>query len=73
MHSGLVEVDRLARWDVYLRLQKLGIPRMCKLGEPLRVRVDSPTVAIQLRCVIQSVTAPKAFQANHLERCWGLG
>jgi hypothetical protein len=69
----LVEVDRLARWDVYLRLQELAIPCMCKLGEPLRVQVDSPNAAIQLRCVIQAVTAPRAFQVNHLERCWVLG
>jgi hypothetical protein len=66
----LVEVDRLARWDIYLRLQELAIPCKCKWGEPLRVQVDSAISALQLWCVVQSVTATKGSQINHLERCW---
>jgi hypothetical protein len=69
---AVVELDRMTRWDVYLRLQELSIPCKCKLGTPLQVHVDSVAEAIQLWCVVQSCTAEKASHLTHLERCWQL-
>jgi hypothetical protein len=68
----LVELDRMVRWDVYLRLQGLSIPCQCKLGAPLQVQVDGVAAAIQLWCVVQSCTADKVSRTAHLERCWQL-
>jgi len=68
----VVELDRMARWDVYLRLQELSIPCKCKLGVPLQVQVNSVAEAIQLWCVVQSCTAEKVSRVAHLERCWQL-
>ena len=68
--QALVELDRMTRWDVYLRLQELSIPCKCKLGAPLQVHVDSVVEAIQLWCVVQSCTAVKSSRVAHLKRCW---
>jgi hypothetical protein len=67
---AVVELDPMARWDVYLRLQELSIPCICKLAVPLQVQVDSVAAAIQLWCVVQSCTADKVSRTAHLERCW---
>ncbi len=68
----VIELDRMARWDVYLRLQELSMSCKCSLGIPLQVQVDSVAAAIQLWCVIQSCTAEKFSRRAHLERCWQL-
>lgn len=69
---AVVELDRMARWDVYLRLQELSVSCKCKLGVPLQVQVNSVTEAIQLWCVVQACTADKLSHLAHLERCWQL-
>ena len=68
----VVELDPMARWDVYLRLQELSIPCKCKLGASLRVQVESVSEAVQLWCVVQSCTADKVSHVVRLERCWQL-
>jgi hypothetical protein len=70
---AVIELDRMARWEVYLRLQELSIPCKCKLGDPLQVHVNSVVATIQLWCVVQSCTANKFSRIAHLERCWHLG
>lgn len=68
--ATVIEIDRLARWEVYHRLQALSIPCTCKWGEPLRVQIDSPGVAIQLWCVVLGATATRQDRLTFLEQCW---
>lgn len=67
---AVIEIDRTARWDVYLRLQELAVPCECKWNGRLRVQVASVDAAVQLWCVVQMATASKQAQVDHLERCW---
>lgn len=68
----IVEVDRIARWDICLRLRELSIPCQCQCGEPLQVQIDSAISAIQTWCVVQACTASPRSHIEHLEKCWCL-
>jgi hypothetical protein len=70
--STVMEVDRIARWDICLRLRELSIPCQCQCGEPLRVQIDNAIAAIQIWCVVQACTASQRSHVEHLEKCWGL-
>ncbi|MEM6434062.1 MAG: Asr1405/Asl0597 family protein [Cyanobacteria bacterium P01_D01_bin.115] len=65
-----IEIDRIARWDVYFHLQELSVPCQCKHGQALRVQVSHATAAIQLWSVVQAFAAPQQSQIDHLQRCW---
>ena len=65
-----VEIDHIARWDVYFHLQALSVPCQCKQGQALRVQINHATAAIQLWSTVQAFTAPQQSQIDHLQRCW---
>ncbi|MEL6381429.1 MAG: Asr1405/Asl0597 family protein [Cyanobacteria bacterium J06626_18] len=65
-----IELDRVARWDVYFYLQELSIPCECKFNQPLRVQVDSASTAMQLWSLVRVFTASKQQCTEHLEQCW---
>ncbi|MEM9087443.1 MAG: Asr1405/Asl0597 family protein [Cyanobacteria bacterium P01_F01_bin.53] len=65
-----IEVDRIARWDVYFYLQALSIPCECKCNQPLRVQIDTTNTALQLWSLVRVFTAPKQQCVEHLEQCW---
>jgi len=65
-----IQVDLIARWDVYFHLQELSIPCECKHGQPLWVKIDNATAAIQVWSAIQAFTASKQSQVTHLQQCW---
>ena len=70
--GAIVEVNRADRWQVYLRLQELGIPCTCATNQPLRVQVQTVAVGIQVWSVIRQLTTPRRELALALERCWEL-
>ncbi|MBD1924094.1 hypothetical protein H6F77_23925 [Microcoleus sp. FACHB-831] len=65
-----VEVNRADRWQVYLRLQDLGIPCECPSDQPLRVQIQSATAAMQLWSVVKQLTASRQDLVEWLERCF---
>ena len=65
-----VEIEHTVRWDIYSYLQSLSIPCECKLNQPLRVQVETATVAIELWSLVQLFTSPKQLCIDRLERCW---
>ncbi len=65
-------VDCEDRWQVYHRLQSLGIEAQCKSFEPLQVMINTPTEAIQLWSVTRQVCMPRQAIASILNRSWQL-
>ncbi len=59
--------DRVHMWDIYLRLQELGIP----WGES-SLGVENGGQAIQIWCVTRAVVASRQEQVKFLEHCWKL-
>ena len=66
----VVDIKWEDRWQVYLRLQELGIPCVCETNQPLTVEINNPTAAIQLWSVIQQFTASRQHLIKNLEGCW---
>jgi hypothetical protein len=60
------------RWQIYRRLQELGIPCHCRAHQPLRVEVNNGCTLIQLWSVIRQFDAPKEENVEQLKRCWKL-
>ncbi|MGC1309606.1 MAG: Asr1405/Asl0597 family protein [Phormidesmis sp.] len=67
-----VIIDCEDRWQVYHRLQMLGIDASCKSFQPLQVTVNSPTEAIQLWSVIRQLSAPRHQLIAALYQSWQL-
>lgn len=64
--------DRVQQWNLYHRLQELGIP--CG-NSPFSIDIpDIPTVgtAIQIWCATRAVVSPKQEHISFLEQCWRL-
>lgn len=66
----VVEVNWADRWQVYQRLQELGIPCSCVTNQPLQVEISSPTAAIQLWSVMRRFAVSRQDQISTLECCW---
>lgn len=67
---ALVELNRVDRWQVCLRLWELAIPCRCDPDQPLKVQVNNATAAVQLWSVIKQLTSSRSELVNWLERCW---
>jgi hypothetical protein len=65
-----VGIKGAERWEIYWRLQQLGIPCKCATNQPLRAEVPSPTTAIQLWSVVRQTTASRRELVFWLHRCW---
>jgi hypothetical protein len=63
-------ISRCDRWQAYQRLQELQIPCHCSTAGYLEVEVNTPLAAIQVKSVIQQLTASRAELINWLNRCW---
>ncbi|MBW4693412.1 MAG: hypothetical protein KME27_16805 [Lyngbya sp. HA4199-MV5] len=70
--QDLIEVNCDDRWQVYQRLQTLGIPCQCAAYQPLKVQLHSVAMAIQIWSVVRSVTASRQTLSAGLETCWQL-
>ncbi|MEB3279887.1 MAG: hypothetical protein VKK42_13315 [Lyngbya sp.] len=70
-NSEVIEVNCWAdRWQVYRRLQELGIPCSCEVEQPLRVQITNTNQAVQLSSVLKQFTASRQDLLESLERCW---
>ncbi|CEJ46058.1 Asr1405/Asl0597 family protein [Umezakia ovalisporum] len=65
-----VEVDWADRWQVYQRLQQLGISSWCDNNQPLRVEINNPLALVQFWSVMQQLTASRKDLICTLEHCW---
>jgi hypothetical protein len=66
----ILEVSWADRWQVYQRLQELGIPCWCESNQPLKVEIDSPMAAIQLWSLMRQFTHTRQDLIWILEKCW---
>ncbi len=60
------------RWDVFRRLQALGIKCQCSTNEPLLVDLHSPTTIVQIWSVLRQFNASRDDSLDWLDRCWQL-
>lgn len=65
-----IQINTIARWDIYYRLQDLAIPCTCQTGQPLQVNIQSTKDAIQLWSVVKRITACRQDQIAWLNICW---
>jgi hypothetical protein len=68
----VVGVSWADRWQVYQRLQELGIPCWCEANQPLTAEINNPTAAIQLWSVMQRFTLTRQELIWTLEHSWRL-
>lgn len=68
----VVRVSRCDRWQAYQRLQDLGLQCACAGDGTLSVEVQTVGEAIQLRSVIQQLTASRSELIDWLDLCWQL-
>lgn len=60
------------RWQVYHRLQDLGIPCQCKGFQPLTVAIRTPIDAIQLWSIVRRSSQSRSDLAITLNQSWQL-
>jgi hypothetical protein len=66
----VVEVNWADRWQVYQRLQELGIPCWCQANQALTVEIDNPTTAVQFWSVTRQFTDDREDLIWTLEQSW---
>lgn len=66
----VLTISRCDRWQACQRLQELDIPCDCRTDGHLHVEIHHPIVLLQLRSVIQQITASRTELITWLERCW---
>ena len=66
----MVKVNWADRWQVYQRLQELGIPCWCATNQPLTVDIAEVAAAVQLWSVVRQLTVSRQELVCLLERCW---
>ena len=60
------------RWQVYHRLQALGISCRCAGYQPLKVAAKSPAETFQVWCVVKRVSASRSELVETLNHSWQL-
>lgn len=68
--SRIIEVKWSCRWEVFRRLQALGIKCKCSTNEPLLVYLHSPTTIIQIWSVLRQCGASRRNLIDWLDSCW---
>jgi hypothetical protein len=66
----IFSISRCDRWQARERLQTLSIPCHCTADGHLAVEINSPLAIIQLKSVIQQLTASRSELVDWLETCW---
>lgn len=64
------KIQGIDRWQVYRRLDELAVPCWCAPHQPLQVRIDNTTIALQVWSVLKQFTASKQELCEWLEGCW---
>ncbi len=68
----MIDVQWSDRWQVYYRLQELGISCHCEVNQPLTAEFSHPSAAIQLWSVIKPYTHSRSALLQWLDHCWHL-
>ena len=68
--STVIDVNWADRWQVYHRLQELGVPCRCRANEPLQVEINTPIATMQLWSILKRLTASRSESLIWLESCW---
>ncbi|MGI0488704.1 Asr1405/Asl0597 family protein [Pantanalinema rosaneae CENA516] len=68
--TPVLTISRCDRWQACQRLQALDILCDCRADGRLHVEIDRPIVLVQLRSVIQQLTASRSELIDWLEQCW---
>lgn len=58
------------RWQVYYRLQELGITCACESNQPLQIKITSPLAVFQVWNVLRRQTTTRSELIEWLETCW---
>jgi hypothetical protein len=66
----IAAVSRCDRWQAYQRLQELGVACVCTPDGTFAVDVQSWIDVVQVRSVVQQLTASRSELIHWLERCW---
>jgi hypothetical protein len=67
-----IDLQVADRWQIYRRLQELGIPCQCRAHQPLQVEVQSGLALVQLWSVVRQFDASRGENVARLDRCWRL-
>jgi hypothetical protein len=70
--TQILPSDWMQRWEVYHRLQSLGIACECQVNQPLRVEVETPLDVLQVWSLVRQVRASRQELIECLHRCWQL-
>jgi hypothetical protein len=60
------------RWHMYRRLTELEVTCKCSTGEPLTVKIDTPTTVVQVWSVLRAQSLDRTQLVDWLERCFTL-
>lgn len=71
--SQVIEVAASDRWQIYQRLQELGVPCSYKTGQQLTAQIDYVVAAIQLWSAARPFLLTRRELSLWLERCWQEG
>jgi hypothetical protein len=66
----IIEIDRLERWQVYYRLQELGISCQYSSDRSLTVQLHNVKDAIQIWSVVRQLSASRQQLREWLKQCW---
>lgn len=66
----VIDIKSIERWELYRRLQELGIPCSCATNQPLQVEVDNSLAIVQLVCVFRQLTKSRGELVGYLNNCW---
>jgi hypothetical protein len=68
--NPILSVKWIDRWDVFHRLQALGIECQCCTNKPLLVDLHSPTTVAQVWSVARQFSTPRHELIDWLDNCW---
>lgn len=66
----ILTISRCDRWQAHQRLQELEIRCWCTEDGSLSVEIPTLLTAMQVRSVIQQLTASRQELIAWLDRCW---
>ncbi len=66
----IVDIKSTEKWEIYRRLQELGIPCSCATNQPLQIEVDNPLAIVQLVYVFRQLTVSRYELVDYLNSCW---
>lgn len=68
--SQTLSIARSDRWQVCHRLTELDIVATCSKNGSLAVEIHHPIDLLQVRSVLQQLSASRQQLVDLLERCW---